>query len=89
MAKSTGRALLNEILDRRTLRDLQTQKPQDTEKMSELGVSKVDLDAFVRPDVNEAFPPDTPPGQRPKLLYRRGELKSSTTYKDLCAKCRV
>jgi hypothetical protein len=64
-----------------TRRPLKTRPPTDTDTMATIGVSKTNLDAFIRPFVNERF------GTRGKPLYARGKLTSDVTFKALREKC--
>lgn len=57
-------------------------EPPSGRTMAELGISKTRLDAFVRPWVNAEF-------GKGKDLYKRGDLKPSITYGELCTKCGV
>lgn len=70
-------------LDAFTDRDLRVANPpRDAETMAQLGISKTNLDVFVRIYVNKRFGGG-------KTLYARGELKPTVTYSALCAKCGV
>lgn len=67
-------------LDAFTDRDLRVANPpKDPETMGELGISKTNLDAFVRIFVNNRF----------SAGYARGKLTPSVTYGELRAKCGV
>lgn len=67
-------------LQQYTDRDLSNHPPQDTEKVGDdLGVSKTNLDRFIRPWINKRF--RVPAG---KSRLPPGTIKSDTTFKALC-----
>lgn len=63
-----------------TARNLRQSPPQPSESMATLGVSKTNLDAFIRPFVNKRFGAG-------KTLYARNKLTPDVTFEALCDKC--
>lgn len=72
-----------------TRRNFRDAPPTDKETMADLGISKTNLDTFLRPYVNLRFPLPREQGAPYVPLYDREKLGSSETYKALCDKCRV